>query len=397
MFYVSCNPGFEDSTAEEIRECWPWLIGLNGLANTSAYPEIVPDRGGLLVDAPLELGLQFNFFLKTAHRVLWRVGEFKSRDFPKLFEKIKQIPWDRYLESANVEWVVSASKSRLNHDKRIEDTCREAFQKAFAGKGAAGPVAQQIFVRIHDDHCTVSLDSSGEHLHKRGWGTRKGEAPLRETLAAFILRQMTAQASSAELQNITLVDPMCGSGTLLLEALSLWRPVFDRDFAFFQWKHTPKIFKTDLWKKNYKLLSAEVPFKAYRGYDLEEKVLKAAQENLQDLQTQTGLQAGDIEFKKENLFEGVCSLPAPVWCVCNPPYGERLRVQGQREFSYDDLLARMAQKFSAEKIGLLLPNKGIVKNIKPPTGYEKILEVPFSNGGLDVLFVTVALLRPPKR
>jgi putative N6-adenine-specific DNA methylase len=386
MFYVSCNPGFEEAVAAEIKESWTWLIGLNGMPNATAYPEMTLEKGGVTVDAPLEYGLQLNFFLKTAHRILWRVAEFRVRDFPKMFEKVRQIPWTKYLETPDVEWVVSASKSRLNHEKRIEDTCREAFAKAFPGKPEGKNPVQQIFVRVHDDLCSISLDSSGEHLHKRGWGTRKGEAPLRETLAAFVLRQLIGDTPPAALSQITLVDPMCGSGTLLLEAASLWKPNFGREYPFMHWKQTPKIFKTELWKKNYRLLNEESPFKAMTGFDLDDKVLAAARENLQDLKTQTGLNP-QIRFEKENLFEGTGQIDGVVWCVSNPPYGERLRVQGQGEFSYEDLLARMAQKFSAKRVGLLLPDKTMVRNLRPPEGFQKLLEVPFSNGGLDVVFL----------
>lgn len=424
MFYIPCNLGFEEEVVTEIKESWPWLISPNGGANTFPYPEIEIDRGGVSVDVPLEFGVQFNFFLKTAHRVLWRLADFKTRDFPKLFEKVKQIPWEKYLSSDQVEWVVAASKSRLNNEKRIEETCAEAFAKSVGAKQLGKSLTQfpqKIFVRVFDDHCTISLDSSGEHLHKRGWGTRKGEAPLRETLAAFMLRKMMNEASPAELAQITLVDPMCGSGTLLLEGISLWRPNFARDFSFFNWKHSPKIFKTELWRKNYKLLGSDHPFGAYVGYDFDEKILMAARENFADLQNLTvegSTRDVQLSFEIQNLFANGNLSPAAtavgkIWCVANPPYGERLRVQGQShgqlhgkgqaEFFYDDLLAKIASKFNADKLGILLPDKLIVKNLKSLAGYEKTMEFSFSNGGLDVIFLiyikskpTEARQHPPK-
>jgi putative N6-adenine-specific DNA methylase len=389
-FFISCNPGFEEDLAVEVRECWPWLIELNGQANKSGYPEIEFEKGGILVRCALELGLQLNFFLKTANRILWRIEEFKVRDFPKLFEKVGKIQWAQYLSSGNVEWIVSASKSRLNHEKRIEQTCRDAFKKAFDKNPGAPSTPQKIYVRIHDDLCTLSLDSSGQHLHKRGWGTQKGEAPLRETLAAFLLRQMMAGSVPGMLTQTTLIDPLCGSGTLLLEAAGLWQPHFERPFAFQNWKHTPKIFKTPLWKKNYKLLSSETPFKSYRGYDINEKVLTAAKENLKDFLAKTSVQKIDIELIKENLFSGQKQNLGKCWCISNPPYGERLYVQGQENFSYEDLITRMAEKWTPEKIGILLPKKTQVRQLQPPKGYEKKSEISFSNGGLEVLFLVFA-------
>lgn len=387
-FYISCTLGFEEGLAEEIKECWPWLIEINGQANQSPLPEMIFERGGILIKTSFALGVQLNFFLKTAHRILWRLSEFKVRDFPKLFAKVQKIPWEKYLSNPQVEWVVAASKSRLNNEKRIEETCKEAFAKIVGKIQGSSKATQDIYVRMNDDLCTISLDTSGENLHKRGWGAMKGEAPLRETLAAYLLRQVMSGVNPGKLHEVTIVDPMCGSGTLLLEAASLSLPVFGRAFSFLEWKNTPKIFKTPLLKKNYKLLAMRTPFKAYVGFDLNEKVLAAAKENLQALKEKTDIPEFEISFEKENLFAGEPKKLGPVWCISNPPYGERLHVQGQESFSYQDLIHQMAQKFNSEKVGILLPNKSIVKSLRPPVGYKKTKELPFSNGGLDVVFLT---------
>ncbi|WP_413291035.1 THUMP domain-containing class I SAM-dependent RNA methyltransferase [Bdellovibrio sp. HCB337] len=386
-FYISCNLGFEENLAAEIRECWPWLIEITGQANQSAVPEMVFEKGGVLITTSFELGVQLNFFLKTAHRVLWRLAEFKVRDFPKLFEKVQKIPWNNYLASSQVEWVVAASKSRLNHEKRIEETCKDAFSKIAAKIQGNATAASAVYVRIFDDLCTISLDTSGENLHKRGWGALKGEAPLRETLAAFLLREFIGDEPPGKMQEVTLVDPMCGSGTLLLEAVSLWLPVFNRDFSFLQWKNTPKIFKSPLLKKNYKLLATKTPFKAHLGFDLDEKTLLAAKENYKTLQEKVDLPATDLRFEKENLFSGDPRKLGSVWSISNPPYGERLHVQGQDVFSYQDLINTMASKFGSEKVGVLLPNKTMVRSLLAPSGLRKVKELPFSNGGLDVVFL----------
>lgn len=390
-FYISCNLGFEENLAAEIRECWPWLIEINGQANQSPVPEMEFEKGGVLIKTAFELGVQLNFFLKTSHRILWRLADFKVRDFPKLFEKVQKIPWNSYLANPQVEWVVAASKSRLNHEKRIEETCKEAFAKISAKIQGSATEVSSVYVRLFDDVCTISLDTSGENLHKRGWGALKGEAPLRETLAAYLLREFIADDPPGKLQEVTLVDPMCGSGTLLLEAASLWQPVFTRPFAFLAWKNTPKIFKSPLLNKNYKLLMTKTPFKAYRGFDLDEKTLSAAKENFKALEQKTTLPKTDLSFEKENLFSEGAHKLGSVWCISNPPYGERLQVKGQDEFSYQDLLNTMAAKFSAEKVGVLLPNKAIVRNLQPPQGLRKVKELPFSNGGLDVVFLVFSV------
>lgn len=386
-FYVSCALGFEETVAEEIRRAWPLMIDLAGQPNQSPLPELVLRSGGVSFGAPLAYGLQLNFFLKTAHRVLWRLAEFKVRDFPKLFERVQKIPWGNLLNGRFVEWQVAASKSRLNNEKRIEEVCSEAFGKVSARIQGASKVKQTVYVRIHDDLCTISLDSSGEHLHKRGWGVLKGEAPLRETLAAYMILEMIGDTPLTKTQQVSFVDPMCGSGTLVLEAASLWRPVFDRSYAFLDWKNAPKIFKSPLLKKNYKTLEESAPFKTYWGFDIDSAVVKAARENLATLESKVEIKNLKVRFEEESLFAGEKKTLGPVWCLANPPYGERLHVQGQEEFSYQDLIQQMADKFAAEKIGVLLPNKTIVKNLKAPEGYKKQKERAFSNGGLEVLFL----------
>lgn len=386
-FYISCALGFEETVAAEIRQAWPLMIEINGQANQSPLPEMTLEKGGVLVKAPLALGLQLNFFLKTAHRVLFRLAEFKVRDFPKLYEKIQKIPWGNILNGPALEWQVSASKSRLNNEKRIEETCQESFAKVAGEIQGTAKASQTVYVRIHDDLCTISLDSSGEHLHKRGWGVLKGEAPLRETLAAYMIMEMIGESPLTKTQQVAFVDPMCGSGTLVLEAASLWQPVFARNFAFLEWKNTPKIFKSPLLKKNYKLLQKQAPFKTYWGFDLDGKVIQAASENLKSLQEKTEIENLKVRFEEESLFAGETKTLGPVWCLTNPPYGERLHVQGQEEFSYQDLVQRMADKFSAEKIGVLLPNKSLVRALKAPEGYRKQKDLAFSNGGLEVLFL----------
>lgn len=386
-FYISCALGFEETVATEIRHAWPLMIEINGQPNQAPLPEMTLGSGGVLIQAPLALGLQLNFFLKTAHRVLWRLAEFKVRDFPKLFEKIQKIPWGNFLNGPGVEWQVAASKSRLNNEKRIEEVCSEAFAKVVGKIQGTAKTKQTVYVRIHDDLCTLSLDSSGEHLHKRGWGLLKGEAPLRETLAAYMLMEMMEGVPVTKTQQVAFVDPMCGSGTLVLEAASLWQPVFDRAYAFVDWKNTPKIFKSPLLKKNYKQIPDAAPFKTYWGFDIDGDVIEAARENLATLETKVEIKNLKVRFESENLFDGEKKTLGPVWCLVNPPYGERLHVEGQEEFSYQALIQKMADKFSAEKIGVLLPNKTIVRNLKPPEGYKKQKDLAFSNGGLEVLFL----------
>ncbi|MGZ5279607.1 MAG: RNA methyltransferase, partial [Pseudobdellovibrionaceae bacterium] len=273
-FFVGCNIHFESELEAELREIWPFLIGLDGRAHSEPLTivEVVP--GGLTFEASLHLGLQINFFSKLANRVLLRIFESRVRDFPKLFQILKDLQKDPFVQGLSLGAEVAASESRLNNEKRIEEIVREIY-------GDHPDSSQRFYIRMYQDHCSISLDTTGIHLHKRSQKTVQGEAPLRETLAAFILRKMIGDRSAAELQNITLVDPMCGTGTLLREASILFQPTWRQDFAFLEWSQTPKLLKSPGLRGNY----SPFPFlfSELKAFDQGSDSVERAQNSLKEL------------------------------------------------------------------------------------------------------------------
>ncbi|MEZ0392068.1 MAG: RNA methyltransferase, partial [Pseudobdellovibrionaceae bacterium] len=318
-FFVGCNIHFESELEKEIREFWPYLIELDGRPHAHALTILETVPGGLLLEAPLHIGLQINFFSKLANRVLLRVKEFKVRDFPKLFQTLQSLKKDPLLQNLKFNYQVSASESRLNNEKRLKEILLEVF-------GAETEDSEQsLFLRMHQDLCSLSLDSTGLHLHKRSQRTSQGAAPLRETLAAFCVRKLIGDEGIAFLQKFTLVDPMCGTGTLLREAATLYQPTLRHDFSFLQWAQTPKIFKSSQLRNNYP--EFHPLFAGLKGLDRDEKSVERAQASLQAL-------GHSSEISNEDLFKTTAKSEKLCWVIANPPYGERLKA----EFTPRDLL-----------------------------------------------------------
>jgi len=347
-------PGFEE-------ECRAELQALDA-------QEIAVERGGVSFRGDRVQLQRANLRLRTASRVLVRVGTFRSRDFPQLFRRCRDLPWGRYVKPATpLEVTVSTRRSRLIHSGRIAATLSDAVDRALGRDGAEGPFRQRIQVRIEDDLCQVSIDSSGELLHRRGYRSESGAAPLRESLAAGILLKLGWQHNEA------LVDPMCGSGSFLVEAALMVRgtaPGGQREFAFMHW---PK-FRAGAWQALLSQQSSEHQQPLLRGGDIDSKVMLRAARNAE----RAGV-SGMIEWAEG----GLIAMKAPAesgLVICNPPYGARLgEGEGLRQLYRDfgDLLRR---EFSGWRYGFLCPEPQLA-------GLTGLAETPLchlSNGGLQV-------------
>ncbi len=388
-FFVVCPIGFELTVVSEIQECWPLLIGKDGRPSAVPVPALKVDKGGVEIACEEILGFQLNFFLKTASRVLLRLAEFKVRDFPKLHDKITGIAWQEYFTSSNLNYEISASKSRLNHEGRIEETFVKTLKNIL--KAPSAEPEGSVYVRVFDDLCTISLDTSGEHLHKRSWATLKGEAPLRESIAAFILRHLIQGVTAEDLQKVTICDPMMGSGSFLLEARALKFPNLTRNFAFKKFKSCPKLLLSPAFALNYKLPSSLL-FKAFMGSDIDSKIVPAAQKNWQSLEAELekterkNFVKAICELAQKDLFADFNRVPDKTWVVANPPYGERLQDGVGGELS--DYFAAFAAS-GAEKIAVLyLASQSLAKK-HCPESYKITAEIPILNGGLKTLLTVL--------
>lgn len=304
------------------------MIDLDGLPTRAPFPELEVIRGGIQLEVPEHLGFQINFFSKIASRVLLRIAKFEARYFDQFEKGFAKVEFEKYLETGEIQLKAESHKSRINNEKNIIEAATNVLKKKNFSVVSAS--TSLIYIRIEKDRVTISLDTSGEHLHRRGYATFRGEAPLRETLAAFLVRKL--QKYSAINENLALIDPFAGSGTILFEAASLKVPNLNRPFSWLGFKNAPKLFKSESWKKNYRWIQTENQPQLV-GFDILESAIANIENNKSEFEKTFGfnpnLQAkccdsADLDLNRQDLRPRV-------WIVTNPPYGIRMQDENARE------------------------------------------------------------------
>lgn len=359
QFFIITAPGLEAVCAAEAV-----ALGLD---------EVLPVAGGVTCRGGLRELYAANLHLRTATRVVVRFAEFKATDFPELFRKALRLPWGSFLRpDTAIEIRASAHRSRLIHTGRIIETVSAAIDRALgrslSGDGDPG-ITQLLLVRFDEDSCTISCDSSGELLHKRGYRSATGAAPLRETLAAASLLLLGWDGS------IPLCDPLCGSGTIVVEGgliASQQPPGRHRDFAFMHWPG----YRPGLWQA----LAAEADRKVVRSpspiyaSDYDDRVLTVAAQNAR----QAGV-AELIAFSCSDL-NSLPIRPGPGLVLCNPPYGIRLEQGEDLPVLYRNLGTGFRRAFPGWMIAFIAPEEHLALT----TGLELHSRARLVNGGLAV-------------
>jgi putative N6-adenine-specific DNA methylase len=288
-----------------------------------------------------------------------------------MLKKMQDISWEKFLFSTNnLNFKVTAKTSRLYHRELIEETALKAINKYLKGQPPTKntlnlQTAPTVFMRLEDDVCTVSIDTSGEALYKRGVKTKSTEAPLRENFAAAILFALK--------KTTNLMDPMCGSGTFLLEAKTFYTPVTSRPFDF---ENFPQYLKIKSRLKKFPVIT-ETLFKTYAGSDISGKNISTAKENLSTLVGEAILEEKD--FFKEN------SISEDTTIVMNPPFDVRINYKKQQQtflLQLHDKIAALGAKQSV----LLLPDTQSHFLQNHDSHWKKIFG--FSHGGLKVQAIT---------
>ncbi|MCC3667939.1 THUMP domain-containing class I SAM-dependent RNA methyltransferase [Terrisporobacter mayombei] len=285
--------------------------------------EIIKTEDGRVTYKTDETGIaKSNIYLRCAERVYLKVAEFEARSFDELFEGTKRINWAKYIPFGAQFPISKASsiKSKLYSTPDIQSIVKkavvESLKKSYLETGLLKEDKEKypIYVFIHKDKVTLTIDTSGTALHKRGYRERANKAPIRETLAAAIMELVPWRPGR------TLVDPMCGSGTLLIEAAMKginMAPGINREFISESWRTMDKKIWWDVRREAYAKVDEDIEFKIY-GYDIDEEALEIARENAEI----AGV-ADYIEFKYGDATE-FSSDEEYGFIVTNPPYGERL-------------------------------------------------------------------------
>ena len=329
-----------------------------------------------------------NLCLRTALRILVPIASFKAKDTDALYNQLKKINWSAYMQSSTTFAIDATVYSETFRNSRfvtyrVKDAIADYWLEKENQRPSVSTREPDLLINIHigNEQVTVSLDSSGESLHKRGYRVATTEAPISEVLAAGMLLMAGWNGQS------DLYDPMCGSGTFLIEAALIARNiapgVFRSSYAFEKWPD----FDADLWSDIYNDDSHERDFthKIY-GSDASFYAIQQAAKNIKA----AGVQK-DIELKQIRIEEikSPYTLPmeetkggASPLVMLNPPYGERLHSNKEMEDLYAAIGSTLKHQFAGATAWIISSNAAAMKciGLKPSKKYHLL------NGELDCQF-----------
>ncbi len=350
-------------------------IAAQELENLGAK-EVRPDFTGVHFVGDQALLYRVNLWARTIFRVLVPIREFYCPNAEILYQEVQKIDWDEYLKPDNTLAVnCTGGNQKLNHTHFTALQVKNAIvdqQRLKLGQRSSVDVQNpdvEINVHIHQDRCILSLNSSGTSLHRRGYRQAMSAAPLKETLAAALLDIAEWDAS------IAFLDPLCGSGTLSLEAglkaLNIAPGLFRTKFSFESFPN----FDSQLWQQlREEAQNSRIPdLKALiLGSDRDPNVLLQARSNAQRCSIED-----QIKFTQTELSQ----LEAPAnsgMIICNPPYGERLGEAKELGTLYKTLGDVFKQRFKGWTAFVLTGNKELAKKV----GLKASRRIPVYNGSL---------------
>lgn len=308
-----------------------------------------------------------------------RIGTFKASNFRQLASKMSGFPWELFLyRDETPEVKVSTSHSRLYHGAAITERSKEAIGKRLSQYGLGPPAAlskscnQQVFIRVKEDRFTLSLNSSGEILHKRGIKKTRTAAPIRETIAAAVLA--LANYTTAE----PLVDPMCGSGTFSIEGAMMAKhipPGWYRDFAFMGWPG----FKERQWAYLKREAGKEITGAARPSIFASDKDEKACRVLVQCIISHD--LSDRIKVSVKDFFDLSREEPASETglVVINPPYGRRMGSHRDSNLLFAAVCDRLKKEYRGWKLALIAPNRQLRKTVP-----FELTAHPLYHGGLNL-------------
>lgn len=355
--------------------------------------EVQIERRAVSFKGDKDLLYRANFCLRTALRVLVKLKVEKIRGLElrgnkkkpeeQIYEIVKTIDWMQYMTVDNTFAIDATVYSELFHNSlfvtyRVKDAIVDYWNEKAGKRPNVNTENPDIRVNLHvgNDQVTISLDSSGESLHKRGYRVATTEAPISEVLAAGMLKMAGWKGQS------DFYDPMCGSGTLLIEAALMARNiapgVFRKEFAFERWPD----FDPDLWSDIYNDDSREREFthKIY-GSDASFYAIRQATKNVKA----AGV-ANDIELKQVRMEEMKPLISNPLTShplvIINPPYGERLASNKDMELLYGKMGTALKHQFTGATAWIISSNEAAMKCI----GLKPSKKIRLLNGELDCQF-----------
>jgi putative N6-adenine-specific DNA methylase len=338
--------------------------------------EVRPDFTGVHFVGDSALLYRVNLWARTIFRVLVTLREFPCPDADRLYQEVQNIEWEQYLQPHNTLAVnATGGNDQLNHTHftalQVKNAIVDQQRNQFGQRSSVDTQNPDVLINahIHQDRCILSLDSSGTSLHRRGYRPAVGVAPLKETLAAALLDMADWEPS------LPFLDPLCGSGTLPLEAslkaLNIAPGLFRMQFAFERWPDFDEALWEQLLKEaeNSEISELKAPIV---GSDRDSDILNQARINAQ----QCGL-ADKVKFTQTELSQVEAPADSGV-IICNPPYGERIGDAKELGDFYKLLGDVFKQRFKGWTAFVLTGNKELAKRV----GLKASRRIPVYNGAL---------------
>ena len=360
-YYAVTAPGVEDLCRQELLD-----LGLDGSG-------LSVDAGGVAFTGRLVDCQRANLHLRTATRVLMRIGAFSATNLRRLEKKVGDIAWELFLTAGHLPDVkVSSHRSRLYHTAAIARSIRGGMTRRLTGTDQPPSPAfpQTLFVRVVEDRFTLSLDSSGEPLYKRGLKKGPARAPIRETLAAA-----TLMAAGYDPRR-PMVDPLCGSGTFSLEAAMMAKqmaPGMKRAFAFMGWP----AFREDQWA--FLKREAESHMTVFdKPLVFASDIDGGACKRLAGMIAANGL-SDAVKVAQKDVFQ--CEANhyggGPGLVTINPPYGIRIGSADQAAILFNRICRHLVQRFNGWDVALIAPKQDLARQLPFPARRLSLL-----HGGL---------------
>ena len=331
---------------------------------------------------------KINYSARTALKILVPIFEFKAYNEHKYYEKLSRFPWDQYMK-INQTFAIDATvySEKYTHSQfmtlKMKDAIVDFFNHKYDNRPSIDTKQPDIKFHLHIDRdlVTISMDSSGDALYKRGYRREQGDAPINEVLASGMLQIAGWDGKG------NFLDPMCGSGTILVEAamiaLDLPAQIFRKNFAFQNWNN----YDDELFKKikEFRINRIKEFTGKIVGYDIDNRMLNYARENIESAELEEV-----IEVKKQDFFESKKDL-FPLLMVFNPPYDERITIQ------YDDFYKKIGDTFKQSYPNtlawLISSDLEAVKKV----GLRPSRKVKLYNGKLETRFLQYEMYEGSKK
>ncbi len=331
---------------------------------------------------------KINYSARTALKILVPIEEFKAYNETKFYEKLFKFEWDDFMSVDQTFAIDSTVNSeRFSHSQfmtfKMKDTIVDFFQNRYGRRPSIETKSPDIKFHLHIDRelVTISLDSSGDALFKRGYRKEQGEAPINEVLASGMLQLAGWDGKG------NFLDPMCGSGTILIEAamiaMDLPAQLFRKRFAFQNWKNYDEALFTKI--KEFRIERIREFHGKIVGYDIDGRMLDAARDNIESAEMEDV-----IEVRRENFFDTKKDM-FPLLMVFNPPYDERISIND------DDFYKKIGDTFKTNYPNTLAWLISSDLDAPKKIGLRPSRKIKLFNGKLETRFLQYEMYEGTKK